>query len=205
MQKETRLLSHMTRNKSERDSNVHKFQTEEVIQDSFNDQEAMGVWKVIKNDAKGRKVYQHLITGEIVPNIPPYDSRDAERVLENKATKYIVDSVGVRDRERKRKYLEVSKYVVGFSRRFLCVYICSRPSLEKVDSEKALQNLTSKIPRNNCCCGSQDINETTNMVEKCGDSTTVSEQHATSPGDQDVATGETIKEGDDKNSENEKT
>ena len=29
-----------------------------------------------------------------MPNISPYDSRDAERVLENKAL-YIVDSVGV--------------------------------------------------------------------------------------------------------------
>ena len=39
----------MTQNKAfEGDPKVHKFQTEEDIQDSFNDQEAMGAWKAKK-------------------------------------------------------------------------------------------------------------------------------------------------------------
>ena len=47
------------------------------------------------------------------------------------------------------------------------------------------------------------LNET-NMVEKCGENTVSGGSTLPLPtGDQDVAMGETIEEGDDKNSENE--
>ena len=80
-----------------------------------------------------------------MPYIPPYDSRDAERVLENKATKYIVDSVGVRDREEKRKYLDnqANTWWVSADDFYACTFAAGL-RLRKVESEKALQNLTSK-------------------------------------------------------------
>ena len=137
-----------------------------------------------------------------MPNIPPYDSRDAERVLENKATKYIVDSVGVRDRERKRKYLDnqANTWWVSADDFYACTFAAGL-RLRKFESEKALQSLTSKTPPQQLLHVVPGIlNETTNMVEKCSDSTTVSVGSTLplSTGDQDVATGETIEEESDK-------
>ena len=123
------------------------FQTEDEIQEALESRESLGVWKVMKNDEKGRKVYQHLITGEIVPEVPPYDSRDAERVLENKATKYIYESVGVRDLQRKNEFLnkQMNTWWVSADDFYACTFAAGL-RLRKVTAEKSLKQLTSKIP-----------------------------------------------------------